>query len=45
MMAVGGHSSLAQLQEYLDEVDQERQADAAMAKLMAAATKTATSSD
>jgi integrase len=34
MMHVSGHSSLAQLQEYLDEVDQEHQADAAMAKLM-----------
>lgn len=39
MMQVSGHSSLAQLQVYLDEVDQERQADAAMAKLM---TKTET---
>jgi integrase len=35
MMQVSGHSSLAQLQEYLDEVDQEHQADAAMGKLMA----------
>jgi integrase/recombinase XerD len=35
MMHVSGHSSLKQLQEYLDEVDQERQADAAMAKLKA----------
>jgi len=33
LMAVSGHSSLKQLQEYLDEVDQERAADAAMAKL------------
>jgi integrase len=40
MMQVSGHSSLKQLQEYLDEVDQEHQADAAMAKLM---TKTETS--
>jgi integrase/recombinase XerD len=39
MMHVSGHSSLRQLQEYLDEVDQEHQADAAMAKLM---TKTET---
>ena len=30
MMNVSGHSSLAQLQEYLDEVEQERQADAAL---------------
>ena len=30
MMHVSGHSSLRQLQEYLDEVDQEHQADAAM---------------
>ena len=35
MMQVSGHSSLKQLQEYLDEVDQEHQADAAMAKLKA----------
>ncbi len=40
MMHVSGHSSLRQLQEYLDEVDQEHQADAAMTKLM---TKTETS--
>lgn len=33
LMAVSGHSSLKQVQEYLDEVDQERAADAAMAKL------------
>ncbi len=42
MMHVSGHSSLRQLQEYLDEVDQERQADAALDKLMAAEGKTAT---
>lgn len=35
MMQVSGHSSLAQLQEYLDEVDQQRQADEAMNKLVA----------
>jgi integrase/recombinase XerD len=34
MMNVSGHSSLAQLQEYLDEVEQERMADAAMEKLI-----------
>jgi integrase len=33
LMAVSGHSSLKQVQEYLDEVDQERAAEAAMAKL------------
>lgn len=33
LMAVSGHSSLKQLQEYLDEVDQERAADAAFMKL------------
>jgi integrase/recombinase XerD len=43
MMAVSGHSSLAQLQVYLDEVDQEHQAAAAMAKLGASRTKKATS--
>lgn len=33
LMAVSGHASLDQVQEYLNEVDQERAADAAMAKL------------
>jgi integrase/recombinase XerD len=33
LMAVSGHSSLDQVQEYIDEVDQERAAEAAMAKL------------
>jgi hypothetical protein len=33
LMALGGHSSLEQVQEYIDEVDQERAADAAMIKL------------
>jgi integrase/recombinase XerD len=33
LMAVSGHSSLDQVQEYLDEVDQERAAEAAMVKL------------
>jgi hypothetical protein len=42
MMQVGGHSSLQQLQEYLDEVEQERQADSAMAKLVASTAKTET---
>jgi integrase len=36
MMGVSGHSSLRQLQEYIDEVEQEAQADAALTKLMAA---------
>ncbi|MGV7216051.1 tyrosine-type recombinase/integrase [Bradyrhizobium sp. UFLA05-112] len=40
MMNVSGHSSLQQLQEYLDEVEQERQADAALTKLRAAKAKT-----
>jgi len=45
MMAVGGHATLAQLQVYLDEVDQEHQADAAMDRVAAvSATKTETSS-
>jgi integrase/recombinase XerD len=39
LMALSGHSSLAQLQVYLDEVDQEKLADAAFAKLMASRTK------
>jgi integrase len=34
LMSVSGHSSLDQLQEYLNEVDQERSADAAMMKLI-----------
>jgi integrase len=33
MQAISGHSSLAQLQEYLNEVEQEQLAEAAMAKL------------
>lgn len=33
LMAVSGHSSLDQVQEYIDEVDQERAAEAAMEKL------------
>jgi integrase len=37
LMALSGHSSLAQLQVYLTEVDQERQADAAIAKVRAKA--------
>ena len=34
-MALSGHATLAQLQVYLDEVDQERQAEAAMEKVKA----------
>ena len=46
LMSVSGHSSLDQVQEYLDEVDQERAAEAAMAKLAKVPeTKAATSSD
>ena len=46
LMAVSGHSSLKQVQEYLDEVDQERAAEAAMAKLaLVPETKAATASD
>jgi len=45
MMQVSGHSSLKQLQEYLDEVEQEQMADSAMEKLMASETKMATSGD
>lgn len=33
LMAVSAHSSLQQVQEYIDEVDQERAADAATTKL------------
>jgi integrase/recombinase XerD len=36
MMGVSGHASMAQLQVYLQEVEQEAMADAAMAKLEAA---------
>jgi integrase len=35
IMAVSGHSSLAQVQVYIDEVEQERMAEAAMEKLAA----------
>lgn len=46
LMSVSGHSSLDQVQEYLDEVDQEPEADAAMTKLAnAPETRAATSSD
>jgi hypothetical protein len=34
-MAVSGHSSLAQVQVYLDEVEQDKMAEAAMEKLEA----------
>jgi integrase/recombinase XerD len=44
LMSVSGHSSLDQVQVYIDEVEQELAADAAMAKLVPE-TKTATSSD
>ena len=45
MMHVSGHSSVKQLLEYLEEVEQELMADNAMDKLMAAGTKRATGSD
>jgi integrase len=46
LMAVSGHSSLEQVQEYLDEVDQERAADAGMTKLAnVPEIKSATASD
>jgi integrase/recombinase XerD len=46
LMSVSGHSSLDQVQEYLDEVDQERAAEAGMVKLAKVPEiKTATSSD
>jgi integrase len=41
LMAVSGHNSPKQLQKYLDEVDQERAADAAFAKLARAGGQTA----
>jgi len=46
LMAVSGHSSLDQVQVYINEVEQERAADAAMTKRAnVPETKTATSSD
>jgi len=36
MMHVSGHSSMAQLQEYLEEVEQEEMADSAISKVVAA---------
>jgi hypothetical protein len=33
-MAVSGHSSLAQVQIYIDEVDRDQMADAAITKLV-----------
>jgi integrase/recombinase XerD len=46
LMAVSGHSSLDQVQVYINEVDQERAADAAMTKLAKVPViKTATASD
>ncbi|MBJ7403398.1 MAG: tyrosine-type recombinase/integrase [Bradyrhizobium sp.] len=44
IMAVSGHATLAQVQVYIDEVEQERMAAAAMEKRAAAAIKPATSS-
>jgi integrase/recombinase XerD len=45
IMAVSGHSTLAQVQVYIDEVEQERMAGSAMDKRSAAEAKTATGSD
>jgi integrase len=45
LMQVSGHSSLKQVQVYIDEVEQEHMADAAMDKLQVSETKTATSGD
>lgn len=42
IMAISGHSTLSQVQIYIDEVEQERMADAAMNKL-ADADRSATS--
>ena len=42
MMHISGHSSLDQLQEYLDEVERERAVDAVMTKL---ANSSSTASD
>ena len=42
IVAVGGWSTLAQVQVYIDQVEQERMADAAMAKRQASAIKTET---
>ncbi len=47
LMAISGHSSLDQVQVYINEVEQERAADAAMTKLenVVPEIKTATASD
>ena len=45
LMALGGHSSARQLQEYLEEIEQEFMADNAMTKVVAYVAKRATSSD
>ncbi len=45
IMAISGHSTLAQVQVYIDEVEQERMAGSAMDKRSAAEAKAATSSD
>jgi integrase/recombinase XerD len=34
LMAISGHSSLQQVQEYIEEVEQERMADSAITKLV-----------
>jgi hypothetical protein len=40
-----GHNTLAQVQPYIDDVEQERMAGSAMDKRMAAEAKTATGND
>jgi integrase len=45
IMSISGHSTLAQVQVYIDEVEQERMAGSAMDKRSAAEAKAATSSD
>jgi len=42
IMAVSGHATLTQVQVYIEEAEQDRMADAAMKKRMAAGTETAT---
>ncbi|WP_342728952.1 hypothetical protein AAFG07_21325 [Bradyrhizobium sp. B097] len=41
MMAISGHATLAQVQVYIDEVEQETMADAATNKLANSALRTA----
>ena len=45
LQALGGHGSIAELQKYIQEVEQDEQAVSAMAKVVAAQAKTRTPSD